>query len=111
MLSLEEQKAWLKKLSIYGGILQALSLGIINASYSDVRWPTSSGIRLLFDFIYVGLSNPYALLGGVLVYILFNRYEEKAEEMRAGKNDTGIFLLIGLLAIWTLILMQGIIVY
>ena len=108
---LEDQKALLKKLSVYGGIIEIFSMGIINSSYSDVRWPTSSGIQLIIDFIFVSFSNPYALISGILVYVLFNRWAEKAEEMQAGKNDMVIFLLIGILAIWTLVLMQGIIVY
>jgi len=111
MLSLEERKKWLKKIAIYGGIIQTFSLGVINTSYNNARWPSSKGFQLLLDFVFVSFSNPYALLTGILVFLLFTRWSEKAEEMQEGKFDKRIIVLLGLLVVLTLVLMQGIIIY
>ena len=111
MLSLEERKKLLKKIAVYFGLIQIFALGVINASYNTERWPSSRGFQLLFDFIFVGFTNPYALLAGIVVYFLFNRWSEKAEEMDEGKLDKMILVLLALLVVLTVVLMQGIIVY
>ena len=59
----------------------------------------------------VSLSNPYALITGVLLYSFFYRFAEKLEETRMGKNDIVwiVFALGNILM--TYILAKGILVY
>lgn len=110
-MSVEREKATLKKLGLLGGILNMLSMGIINAVYSDTRWPTSTGTGLLIDFLRLGPSNPYAIISGVLIYFFFYRWATKIEETRAGKYDIVCILSLvsGIVLIYAL--WSGVLVY
>lgn len=116
-MSIEERKAFLSKISIILALIETLSIGVINSVYSDTRWPTSKGAQLLLDFVYVSFSNPYALLSGVLVYLLFQRWSKNVHIVDEETNQISLeltkvdFLIIGILLVWTYVLMQGIIVY
>jgi len=106
-----EQKSLLKKLGTVFGILQMLSMGIINAVYSNSRWPTSRGIQLLVDFLKLGPSNPYAILCGVFVFVFFYRWANKLEEIRDGKLDVIWVMLLIAMMVFSYAVMKGVLVY
>jgi type II secretory pathway component PulF len=110
-LTIPEQKNLLQKIGTVFGILQMLSMGVINAVYSDTRWPTTRGTQLLLDFIKLGPSNPYAILSGVFVFAFFYRWVNKLEEIRDGKIDLIWILILISLIVFDLALMKGILVY
>jgi hypothetical protein len=49
----------------------------------------------VIDILFLSFINPYALLGGVLVYLFFYRFADKLEETRKGECDLG-YVLIGI---------------
>jgi hypothetical protein len=110
-MSLEKQKATLKKIGLIYGIINIFSIGFVNSVYSDARWPTSSGTQFIIDMFFVSFSNPYALFSGVLIYLFFYRLADKLEETRSGKNDVVWILLAIFYIILMLILAKGILVY
>ena len=110
-MGFKNRKASLKKFGIILGLIEIYCMGMINAVYSDARWPTSSGTQFLIDIFYVSFNNPYALLSGVLTYLFFYRLAEKSGEMQTGKNDLIFIFLAVALTILMILLSRGIIVY
>ena len=110
-MSLEREKATLKMVGLVGGIIEMLGMGVINAVYSDTRWPTSRGIKLLLDLLSLGPSNPYAILSGVLIYFFFYRWATKIEEIRAGKYDVVWILSFVSMIVLSYALWSGVLVY
>ncbi|MFX1517654.1 MAG: hypothetical protein ACFFC6_15225 [Promethearchaeota archaeon] len=110
-MGFKNRKATLTKFGIILGLIEIYCIGMINAVYSEAKWPTSSGVQFLIDIFYVSFNNPYALLSGVLTYLFFYRLAEKSEEMQTIKNDLIFIVLAVALAILITLLFRGIIVY
>lgn len=91
-------------------LIAIFSIGTVNSLHSN-KFPDSTGSDFFIDLIVVAFSNPYALLDGVLIFILFNRASLARTMRDKGKTDPIFILLAILILIFTYALANGTLVY
>jgi len=111
LLGFKDSRATLKIIGFFLGLINIYAIGFLNAVYSDLRWPTSSGVQFLIDMFHISFTNPYAILSGVLVYLFFYRTAERLAEIQKGKIDLIWVGLASSILILVLLLVEGRIVY
>ena len=101
-----------RKIGIFSGVIETYCVGIISSMFYSERLPINKS-HIVRDLLIVPLLNPYALLGGLLMYGFFIQVKKSnnADEKTSNKN---VYILIGYLLLvigFNAAIILGILVY